>query len=104
VEEISLNFHRFIQVCGKCRIIYCIWKVDDPINELDEGENMLLRTSVQQNLRHKIIIKGSRKIKNKERKEGRNCILEFNNMWFVMVGGSFFMLGKWLVHLDRECL
>jgi len=48
-------------------------KEDDPINELDEGENMLLRTSTQQNLRHKIIIKGctkSKKYVKKERKEG----------------------------------
>jgi hypothetical protein len=63
VVEISLNFHRFIQACGKCRIIYCVLKDDDPINELDEGENMLLRRSVQQNFRHKIIIKGYRKNK-----------------------------------------
>jgi hypothetical protein len=55
--EIKLNFHRFIQVCEKCRIIYCVLKEDEPINELNEGENMLLRTSIQQNLRHKIIIK-----------------------------------------------
>ena len=71
--EISLNFRRFVRVCGKCRIIYCKLKEDDPINELDEGENMLLRTSTQQNLRHKIIIKGctkSKKYVKKERKEG----------------------------------
>jgi hypothetical protein len=26
----------------------------------------------------------------------------FKNIWFMMLGGSFFMRGKWLVHLDGE--
>ena len=42
--EISLNFHRFIQACEKCRIIYCVLKEDDPINELEEEKSVLLRT------------------------------------------------------------